>query len=73
MKEQNYPVKYAILDLKAQGGRNLAYRNISYGFIASKCYVLEKTTSYKNCNPKQYYKVFFPLLFKMLDHLVVCP
>ena len=60
MQEKDYPVKYAILELKAQGGRDLAYREVSYGFIASKCYLLEKTTSYKNCNPKEYYKVFFP-------------
>lgn len=57
-KEINYPVKYAILKLEALGDRGANYANITYGFIASKCYIVEKNINYGT--NKKTYKVVFP-------------
>ena len=56
-----YPIKYAILELKLNGGPTHCYEEITKGFIVSKCYVLEealKYTSYGDAIPK--YVISFP-------------
>lgn len=40
-KELKYPIKYAVLELKEQGGWLNGYEDITQGFIVSKCYVVE--------------------------------
>lgn len=44
--EQNYPVKYAVLELTINGGWSNGYRDITKGFIVSKCYVVESRIRY---------------------------
>lgn len=39
----NYPIKYAVLELKRKGGWSENYEDITVGFIASKCYVISQT------------------------------
>ena len=59
-KGNNYPVKYAILELKERGGWE-EDDLITRGFIVSKCFVLEDTIKYdENGNANRLYKVFFP-------------
>ena len=42
----NYPIKYAVLELKSRGGWLVGFRDITQGFIASKCYVVETNIVY---------------------------
>ena len=60
-KEINYPIKYAVLELKEKGGYLVGYENIVQGFIASKCYVIESSIIYKSDGSnKVIHKVVFP-------------
>lgn len=60
-KEINYPIKYAVLELKERGGYLAGYRDITQGFIASKCYVIESNIIYsEDGNYKITHKVVFP-------------
>lgn len=45
-KELNYPVKYAVLELKEVGGYSQGWEDITMGFIASKCFVVESKVKY---------------------------
>ena len=45
-KENKYPIKYAVLELKEKGGYLVGYKDIARGNIVSKCYVLESTIRY---------------------------
>ena len=45
-KEINYPIKYAVLELKERGGWSAGYEDITQGFIVSKCYVVESNVVY---------------------------
>lgn len=57
----NYPIKYAILELKKTGGWADRYETITQGFIVSKCYVVESSITYHfNGNNKIAHKVVFP-------------
>ena len=62
MKEQiNYPVKYAVLELKEKGGWTEGYQDITQGFIVSKCFVVESNVIYnKDGSEKLIHKVVFP-------------
>ena len=53
-----YPIKYAILELKENGGAKYNYEDIIKGYIVSKCYVLERRFSYSNKSIS--YVVSFP-------------
>ncbi len=69
--ELNYPVKYAVLELKEVGNCSQGWKDITKGFIASKCYVVESKTIYsKDGSSKTFHKVVFPYkdfkTFKML-------
>ena len=69
-EENNYPIKYAVLELKERGGYNARYNDIIRGYIASKCYVLESHIKYlPNGDIKTFHKVIFPYsnveLFKL--------
>ena len=46
-REINYPIKYAVLELKERGGFLVGYQDITQGFIASKCYVVGSSIKYK--------------------------
>lgn len=43
-----YPIKYAIEELKVDGGYEYGYEKIAKGYIVSKCYVLESRFNYAN-------------------------
>ena len=59
-KEINYPIKYAVLELKERDGYLNEYDNITKGFIPSKCYVIESDTIYNpdGSNKKTHIVVF---------------
>jgi len=60
-EELRYPIKYAILELKEQGGWLFDYSDITQGFIVSKCYVVESSIKYlSNGDSKITHKVVFP-------------
>lgn len=60
-EENNYPIKYAVLELKERGGYTAGYNDIIRGYIASMCYVLESHIKYlPNGNIKTFHKVLFP-------------
>ena len=57
----NYPIKYAVLELKEKGGYSVGYNDITQGFIASKCYVVESSIIYQpDGSNKISHKVVFP-------------
>ena len=62
MKEKvNFPIKYAVLELTQSGGWMVDYKDITKGFIVSKCYVIEDNIIYdSDGNSKIVHKVFFP-------------
>lgn len=61
IKELHYPIKYAVLELKVDGGYAVNYKDITQGFIASKCYVVgNETKYYEDGTSKIIYKVVFP-------------
>lgn len=45
-----YPIKYAVLELKVNGGAKHCYEDITKAFIASKCYVLEERKIFMSYN-----------------------
>ena len=60
-KEINYPIKYAVLELKEKGGYLVGYEDIMQGFIISKCYVIESDIVYNSDGSnKIIHKVVFP-------------
>lgn len=60
-KEINYPIKYAVLELKERGGYLVGYEDITQGFIVSKCYVIESNIVYNSDGSnKIIHKVVFP-------------
>lgn len=60
-KEINYPIKYAVLELKERGGWLNGYKDITQGFIVSKCYVIESNVQYNSDGDyKVTHKVVFP-------------
>ena len=60
-KEINFPIKYAVLELKENGGYLTGYKDITRGFIASKCYVVESAIVYNSDgSSKIVHKVVFP-------------
>ena len=60
-KEINYPIKYAVLELKKSGGWAVGYKDITQGFIVSKCYVVESNIIYHSDGKnKVTHKVVFP-------------
>lgn len=61
IKEINYPIKYAILEVKKEGGWAVGYKDISLGFVVSKCFVVESNIVYhSNGSSKITHKVVFP-------------
>ena len=61
-RELNYPIKYAVLELKEQGGWTFGYNDITIGFIASKCYVVGSSIkNHSNGESDISYDVVFPL------------
>lgn len=59
--ELNYPVKYAVLELKERGGWAADYQDVNQGFIVSKCYVIESSIKYDYYGkPTEFNKVVFP-------------
>lgn len=47
MKANDYPVKYAILELKEPGGYLYGYEDLTRGFIAAKCWVISSKIIYR--------------------------
>ncbi len=60
-RELNYPIKYAVLELKEKGGYLVGYKGITQGFIVSKCYVIRSNRAYNSDGSKD------------LTHIVVFP
>lgn len=56
-----FPVKFAVLELKRNGGYSTNYEDVTEGFIVSKCYLMESKVRYM-ANGEQVvsYKVYFP-------------
>lgn len=54
----SYPIKYAVEELKVDGGYEYGYEEITKGYIVSKCYVLESRLNYGNNHTT--YVVSFP-------------
>ena len=60
-RELKYPIKYAILELKEQGGWLVGYEDITQGFIVSKCYVVGSEIKYYQDGKNEItHKVVFP-------------
>ena len=60
-KELNYPIKYAVQELKEHGGWEHNYEDITIGFITSICYVINQNTRYYfDGTNKTTYEVVFP-------------
>ncbi len=60
-EEKKYPIKYAVWELKKRGGWADGYKDITLGFITSKCYVVESSIVYlPNGDTKILHKVVFP-------------
>lgn len=60
-KKLNYPVKYAVLELKTDGGWDNNYEDVTVGFITSKCYVIgQNVRYYQDGSCKVFYQVVFP-------------
>lgn len=67
-KDNNFPIKYAILELKENGGYITNYKDIVRGYIVSKCWLVESSIKYfSNGNSKLFHRVIFP--YKDLDTL----
>ncbi len=57
----NYPIKYAVLEVQEKGGWAVGYEDVTKGFIASKCFVVETKVVYgKDGKSKVINKVVFP-------------
>ena len=57
----SYPIKYAVLELKVDGGFVDHYEDVTKAFIVSKCFVLEDRLCYSSGDlPFQKYIVSFP-------------
>ena len=66
--DTNFPIKYAVLELKESGGYITNYKDIIRGYIVSKCWVVESAIKYfSDGNAKVFHKVIFP--YKDLDTL----
>ncbi len=66
--DNNFPIKYAILELKEKGGYITNYKDIVRGYIVSKCWVVESSIKYfSDGSSKLFHKVIFP--YKDLDTL----
>ena len=60
-QELNYPIKYAVLELKERGDINVGYKDITQGFIVSKCYVISSNILYQPDGTKKItHSVVFP-------------
>ena len=60
-KEINYPIQYAVLELKTSGGWSVGYKDVTQGFIVSKCYVVESNIVYHSDGTNKItHKVVFP-------------
>lgn len=60
-KEMNYPIQYAVMEIKKNGGFAVGYKAITQGFIVSKCYVVESNITYHfDGTSSLTHKVVFP-------------
>ena len=61
INEINYPIKYAIQELKINKGYDSNYEDITYGFIISKCYIVNQNIRYHQDGTNTLtYNVVFP-------------
>lgn len=57
----NYPIKYAVQELKINKGYDSNYEDVTFGFIVSKCYIINQNITYhKDGTNTQTYNVIFP-------------
>ena len=57
----NYPIKYAVLELKINKGYESNYEDVTFGYIVSKCYVTNQNIKYfHDGTHEQTYEVVFP-------------
>ena len=59
----NYPIKYAVQPVYIQLNKGSISRNIPYGYIVSKSYVVEETKSYNETGCFIKYKVVYPVKY----------
>lgn len=61
LQEFKYPIMYAPLEIKEQGGYINNYEIITLGYAVSKCYLIESSIRYLiNGSTELYHKVVFP-------------
>ena len=56
----DYPVKYAVLELREKGGWAVGYEYVTQGFIAEKCFVVGSELRYVPGNSILSHRVVFP-------------
>ena len=60
-KDNKFPIKYAVLELKQQGGYSNNYEDIIRGYIVSKCWLVESSIKYFSSGESEIsHKVIFP-------------
>ena len=74
----NYPIKYAVQELKINKGYDSNYEDVTFGFVVSKCYVISQNIKYNaDGTSAQTYDVLFPYgdihTFKYSTLLKKCP
>lgn len=74
MKDYNdYPIRYAVLELRKKGGWAVDYEYVTQGYIASKCYVVGSKLFYGGKESRIESNVIFPYedidLFKKTSSL----
>ena len=57
----SYPIKYGVLELKEPAGWPIGTKDVTRGYIVSKCYLIREVTEYQeDGNVKKSYHVVFP-------------
>ena len=60
-RDNKFPIKYAILELKEEGGYITNYEDIVRGYIVSKCWLVESSIKYfSDGNSEFFHRVIFP-------------
>lgn len=65
-----YPIKYAVLELKADGGIAHDYEDITKGFVVSKCHILEDRLIYLY-NGATYQKIVVSFPYDNFEYFMI--
>ena len=64
MIDYNYPIKYAVMEVKVPGGWLNGYEEITVGYIVSKCYLIESRIRYHRDGTNE---IIHDVLFPYID------